>query len=102
MNLRKTGGSQLAYVKGTLWANPAAGVDVSDYSDVEIQIVGLTAPLTPMRSIDRIAFDACKASRNGVSADTITADGIWRLPGRGDLKLQAATMPTRVFIRTAI
>lgn len=73
------------------WADPAVAFDARAYSDVEVQLVGtITTPYQPQRSIDGTNYVSVSALDDaGASYATITAAGIYSLPGNGYLKFSA-------------
>ena len=94
MVMRKSG-TTLAYVNPEPWVDTTVALDVRPYADVEVQLVGLATAYTPQRSLDGTNFVACNAyDKDGNAVSTISADGIYRLPGSGYLKLITGTGAT--------
>jgi hypothetical protein len=91
---------ELAAIYPTTWASPSSSYDARPYADVEVQLTGTFTAYTPQRSLDGTNFVPCNAyDKNGNAITSITAAGIYRLPGNGYLKLASgsgATVTIRV------
>ena len=85
------------------WSSPSTAIDVRSYSDVEVQLVGAPAGYVPQRSLDGSNFVPCNAyDKDGVVVTTISAAGIYTLPGGGYLKLTGGSGATSITVRAGV
>lgn len=78
-----------ANLRPTAWPNPSSGFSAVEYGDVEVQVVGTpSVAYVPQRSLDGTNYVACNAyDKDGTTVTSISAAGIYFLPGGGWLKL---------------
>lgn len=102
MRAKASGGQLLAFQTPQKWDDPTSANDYHMFADVEVQIIGLSVAFTPQRSFDGSNFVACNAyDKDGNTVTSISADGIYSLPGGAYLKLISGTA-TAVYVRAGV
>ena len=87
---------EMAAIYPSAWATPTTAYDARPYADVEIQVIGTpSVAYTPTRSFDNATFTACNAyDKDGNALSSISAAGIYRIPGNAYLKMGAGSGST--------
>ncbi len=87
---------EMARVDEEPWSTPANAWDVTNFSDVEIQVDGNpSTAYQPQRSLNGDVYYNCIAyDGSGNAYSTITAPGIYSFPGLGYLKFSAGAGST--------
>lgn len=87
MRAEVSGGLPSAFMSPQLWEDTTVPLNFYQFNNVEIQVTGVTGTWTPARSKNG-TFVACNAyDKDGLPVTTITADGIYSLEGRAQIKL---------------